>query len=369
MSKRSYKIILGLAIICLAIAIIMAISGYMATSGPLFIAFFLGLSVAVKGFPAVRGLAFTILILAVVTTALYYPHLFVEIGGFELALLITPLVQVIMFGMGSSMGLKDFIELSRRPRAVVIGIIAQFTIMPVLAYLLALISGFPAEISAGLILLGCAPTSVTASLFAYLAKANVALAITVTSLTTLMAPFLLPFLMKLFAGNFVEINVLAMMWDMTQIVLIPIGAGLLFNHFLSGRAKWLDAAMPKVSMTGVALIVAIIIAAGRESLLNIGFLLLFMVLMHNVLGFICGYWMARLFRMDERDCRTIAIATGMQNAGLVSGIAKAMGKIATIGLASAVCGPIMGFTASIIASYWSNAVSAGAEEREDISAG
>ncbi|WP_257656375.1 bile acid:sodium symporter family protein [Parapedobacter lycopersici] len=355
MSKRHYKTLLGLAITCLVIAITMAAAGYMHSAGPFLIAFFLGLSFAVKGFPPVKGLSFTILILAVVTTAMYYPHLFVEIGGFELAILITPLVQVIMFGMGSSMGLKDFIELAKRPRAVFIGVLAQFTIMPALAYALALISNFPPEISAGLILLGCAPTSVTASLFSYLAKANVALAITVTSLTTLLAPLLLPLLMKLFAGNFVEIAVLAMMWDMAQIVLIPIGVGLLFNHFLSGRAKWLDAAMPKVSMAGVALIVAIIIAAGRESLLNIGFLLLFMVLAHNVLGYFFGYWMARLFKMDERDCRTIAIATGMQNAGLVSGIAKTMGKIATIGLASAVCGPIMGFTASIIASHWSNA--------------
>lgn len=354
MKRSSHSVMLGLSAVCLLISIVLALSGRLDQAGPLIIGGLFCLSVAVKGFPAVSRLSFTILILAVVATALYYPYFFVEIGGFELAVLITPLVQVIMFGMGSSMGLKDFIELSKQPKAVFIGIFAQFTIMPVLAYLLALISGFPAEISAGLVLLGCAPTSVTASLFSYLAKANVALAITVTSLTTLMAPFLLPFLMKLFAGNFVEIDVWAMMWDMAQIVLIPIGAGLLFNHFLSGRAKWLDAAMPKVSMAGVALIVAIIIAAGRESLLNIGFLLLFMVLLHNVLGYVCGYWMARLFNMDERDCRTIAIATGMQNAGLVSGIAKTMGKIATVGLASAVCGPIMGFTASIIASYWSN---------------
>src|SRR5690606_29222357 len=97
-----------------------------------------------------------------------------------------------------------------------------------------------------------------------------------------------------------------------------------------------------------------IIAAGRDSLLNIGLLLLFVVLAHNVLGYILGYWTGRLFKMNEADCRTIAITTGMQNAGLVSGIAKVMGKIATVGLASAVCGPIMGFTSSIIASYWSS---------------
>ena len=140
-------------------------------------------------------------------------------------------------------------------------------------------------------------------------------------------------------------------------------AGLLFNHFLSGRAKWLDDAMPIVSMLGVAFIVAIIIAAGRDSLLNIGFLLLLMVTVLNILGYIFGYWTGRFFKLEERDYRAIAISTGMQNAGLASGIAKVMGKIATVGLAPAVCGPIMGFTSSILASYWSNLTSKSTRNR------
>lgn len=348
------RLLLALSVICLIITVIIGATMDISQAGPFFIGFFFLLSCAVRGFPLFKGLSFTILILAVVTTALYYPGLFIEFRGFELALLITPLVQIIMFGMGSSMGVKDFIELARRPRPVIIGVISQFTIMPLLGFILASISNFTPEISVGVILLGCAPTSVTASLFSYLAKANVALAITITSMTTLLAPFLLPPLMKLFAGGFIEINVWSMMWGMVQIVLLPIGVGLLFNRFLSGRARWLDAAMPLISMAGVALIVAIIMAAGRESLLHIGLLLLFVVLVLNVLGYFFGYWAGRLCKMNERDCRTIAIATGMQNAGLVSGIAKVMGKIATVGLASAVCGPLMGFTSSVLASYWSN---------------
>lgn len=365
-TSNLYKIVLVIAIVCLLTTITMLLNSNISLAGPFFIAFFIFLSIAVKGFPLFRGLAFTLTILAVVTTALYYPSLFIEFNGFELALLITPLIQIIMFGMGSSMGVKDFIELSKRPKSVIIGVIAQFTIMPILGYLLANLGSFSPEIAAGVILLGCAPTSVTASLFCYLAKANVALAITVTSITTLLAPFVLPLLMKLFAGGFIEIDVLSMMWGMVQIVILPIGVGLIFNHFLSGKAKWLDASMPFVSMIGVALIVAIIIAAGRDSLLNIGLLLLFVVVLHNVLGYILGYWTGRLFRMNEADCRTIAITTGMQNAGLVSGIAKVMGKIATVGLASAVCGPIMGFTSSIIASYWSSSEEDKTEDVESI---
>jgi BASS family bile acid:Na+ symporter len=188
----------------------------------------------------------------------------------------------------------------------------------------------------------------------YLARANVALAITITSVTTLLAPLIIPFLMKILAGGFIEIDVLGMMWGIVKMVFIPIGAGLLFNKFLSGRAKWLDDAMPLVSMIGVGFIVAIIIAAGRESILSIGVELVVNVVLLVTLGYFFGYWAGRLFRLNERATRTISISTGMQNAGLISGIAKVMGKIATVGLATAICGPIMGVTSSILAAYWND---------------
>lgn len=349
-----YKISLSLATISLVITFIMTFNGHLAQAGPFLIAFLVLLGIGLRGFPLLRGLTFTIVILAVVATALYYPEHFIEYGGFELAVLITPLIQIIMFGMGCSMGVKDFVELARAPKSVFVGVVCQFTIMPFLGFALASFSNFSPEISAGVILLGCAPTSVTASVMCYLAKANVALAITITSITTLLAPFLIPLLMKLFAGGFIEIEVLNMMWGIIKMVFLPIGAGLLFNKFLSGRAKWLDAAMPLVSMVGVAFIVAIIIAAGRESILNIGVELVMTVLLLITFGYFFAYWAARLFKMNDRDSRTITITTGMQNAGLISGIAKVMGKIATVGLATAICGPLMGVTSSILASYWNS---------------
>ncbi len=367
MSKNLfYKAALAISLICMLITAWMIFKGSIASAGPFFVTFLIALSISFRGIPLLRGLAFTVFILGVSTTALYYPALFTRINGFELAVLITPLVQLIMFGTGSSMGLKDFIELSKSPKSVIIGVLAQYIIMPSLGFLLARVTDFPTGISAGIVLLGCAPTSVTASLFAYLARANVALAITVTSLTTLLAPLLIPLLMKLFADGFIEIDVFGMMWGMIKMVLLPIGAGLLFNKLLSGRAKWLDAGMPYVSMFGVALIVAIIMAAGRDSVLNIGFTLLLVVLAHNLLGYLFGYLAARLCRLNERDARTIAIATGMQNAGLVSGIAKVMGKIGTVGLASAICGPLMGLTASVLASYWSGHASKETAEKEQV---
>lgn len=349
-----YKLALIVSVVSLLAGILIwAVKG-LEYAGPFLIAFFTLLAYGVNGYPTFKGLSFTISILGVVTLAMYYPHLFEEYNGFKLSVLILPLVQIIMFGMGTTMGVKDFVELIKHPRSVIIGTIAQFLIMPLAGFMLAKVLGFPAEIGVGLILLGCAPTSVTASLFCYLARANVALAITITSVTTLLAPFVLPFLMKLLAGGSIDIDVLSMMWSMIKIVIIPVAGGLLFNYFLSGKAKWLDAAMPLVSMLGVGLIVAIIIAAGRESLLSIGVLLLVAVMLHGILGYIFGYLFAMIFRMNKGDCRTVSICTGMQNAGLVSGIAQEMGKVATVGLAPAICGPIMGFTGSVIASYWSN---------------
>jgi BASS family bile acid:Na+ symporter len=354
MKNNLHKILMGLAILSLIVALIMTSLGNIANAGPFFIAFFLLIAISFRGFPKLKGLTFTTTILSVVATALYYPQYFKEYNGFEFAVLITPLIQVIMFGMGCSMGIKDFVALAKSPKAVFVGILTHFTVMPILGFILASLTNFPAEVSAGIILLGCAPTSVTASVLSFLAKANVVLAITVTALTTLLAPLIIPVLMKFLAGGLVEINILEMMWGIIKMVIVPIAGGLIFNKFLAGRAKWLDSAMPIVSMVGVALIVAIIMAAGRESILTIGPELVIVVILMIIFGYFFGYWSARMFKLSEKDSRTIAICTGMQNAGLVSGIAKVMGKIATIGLATAICGPFMGFTSSLLASYWSN---------------
>jgi len=347
-----YTVALGLAALCLMIGLVLLLSGNTAQAGPLLIAFFIALAIGFRGFSHLKGFSYTVMIFAAVTTAMYYPDYFVEMGGFQLAVLITPLIQLIMFGMGTSMSINDFLGVAKMPKGVIIGLLCQFTIMPVIGFLLANLSAFPPEIAAGMILIGCSPSGMASNVMAYLAKANLALSITITAVTTLCAPFVTPMLMGLLAGAFIEINVLDMMWDIVKMVIIPIGAGLLFNRLLSGRAKWLDDVMPLVSMFGIAFIIVIITAAGRDSLLDIGVLLILLVLVHNLVGYVLGYWAARMFRMNERDCRTIAIEVGMQNGGLASGIAKEMGKIATVGLAPAVFGPLMNVTGSVLASYW-----------------
>ncbi len=321
-------------------------------AGPFLIGFFLFGAIAFQGYQHLKGFTYTIMIFAAVTTALYYPHYFVEIDGYKLTGLITPLIQLIMFGMGTSMSVGDFISVSKAPKAVLIGISAQFIIMPVLGFGLASISGFSPEIAAGIILIGCSPSGLASNVMSYLAKANLALSITITAITTLLAPFITPLLMKLLAGAFIEIDIMKMMWDIIKMVILPIGAGLLFNKLLRGKSQWLDTAMPLVSMIGIGMVITIVTAAGRDSLLEIGFLLIGLVAIHNLAGYSLGFWFARLFKMNERDCRTIAIEVGMQNGGLASAIAKEMGKIATVGLAAAVFGPLMNITGSILASYW-----------------
>ena len=347
-----YKLALGLAALCLIITLIIVFTAGLAQAGPVIIAFFILLAIGFRGFETLKGFAYTTVIFAAVTTALYYPSNFIEFNGFKFAVLITPLIQLIMFGMGTSMSVKDFVGVIKMPKGVFIGVFSHFLIMPLLGFTLANLSGFPPEIAAGIILIGCSPNGMASNVISYLAKANLALSITITAVSTLLAPLLTPVLMKMLAGAFIQINVGSMMLDITKMVIIPIAAGLIFNKLLRGRDKWLETIMPLISMSGIAFIIVIITAAGHDSLLDIGFKLILLVLIHNLLGYTLGYWSGRLFKMKERDCRTMAIEVGMQNGGLASGLAKEMGKMATVGLAPAVFGPLMNVTGSILASYW-----------------
>jgi bile acid:Na+ symporter, BASS family len=352
--RPSYNYFYIIAAIFLLVYIFISIRQVHAWGGWVLMLFFLSLAVAFRSSAMLKGLSFTVAIFAVVSLALYNPGYFTAWGGYTLSGLITPLIQLIMFGMGTAMSLKDFANVVKTPKGVLIGIVSQFTIMPAVGFILAVVSDFPPEIAAGIILIGCSPSGLASNVMSYLAKANLALSVTITAVTTLMAPFITPFLMKFLGGALIEIDSLKMMWDIIKMVIIPIGGGLIFNRLLSGRSKWLDSAMPIVSMVGIAFIITIITAAGRDSLLAIGPLLMLLGLIHNTCGYFLGFCFARLFKMSERDCRTVALEVGMQNAGLASGIAKEMGKIATVGLASAIFGPLMNITGSALASWWHN---------------
>jgi BASS family bile acid:Na+ symporter len=330
----------------------MVVGGNLAQAGPFIITFFALLALGFSGYKLLNGYVFTTMIFAGVTLAMYFPQYFLQVGDFKLTALIIPLIQIIMFGMGTSMSLGDFWAIFKTPKGVMVGVSAQLMIMPLIGYFLAKASNFPPEIAAGIVLIGCSPSGVASNVMAYLAKANLALSITITSIATLLAPFITPLMMKLLAGEFIAIDVLAMMWSIVQMIILPIAAGLLFNRIFGRKTQWLDKAMPVLSMLAIGVIIVIITAAGRESLIDIGGLLLLLVFIHNIFGYFLGYWYAKMLKLNEQDARTIAIEVGMQNGGLASGIANSLGKIATMGLAPAVFGPLMNITGSILASYW-----------------
>jgi BASS family bile acid:Na+ symporter len=347
-----HKILLGISFLCLIIVFVLFAMGLPEIAGPFLIFAFATLATGLRGFDSFKGFAYTAWIFAAVTVAMYYPAYLIEIGGFQLSSLIVPLIMIIMFGMGTSMSLKDFRGVIKMPKPVFIGMACQFTIMPFVGLTLTIIFGFPPEIAAGVILIGSAPSGLASNVMSYLANANLALSITLTAVATVLAPLVTPALMSLLAGQFVPINFWDMMLSIVKMVIIPVVAGLIFNKFFHGKAKWLDEAMPIVSMAGIAIIIMIITAAGRDSLLQIGILLIFAGIIHNLSGYLLGYWGCRLFKMDEKSCRTIALEVGMQNGGLASGIALEMGKVATVGLAPAVFGPLMNITGSSLATWW-----------------
>jgi len=321
-------------------------------AGPSVLGFLVLLGIAFSLHPVLKGYLYTLMILVAALVALLYPQPFTEFRGYSLSQLIIPLLQFVMFGMGSSMTLKDFSAVVKMPKGVLVGLGCQLTMMPLSGLLIANWSGFPTEIAAGIILVGCSPSGVASNVISFLARANLALSITITALSTLLAPLTTPLLMSWLAESYIEINVWDMMWSILKLVIFPIAAGLLFNRILQDRANWLQKVMPTASMIVIALVIVLITASGRDNLLDIGGLLLVIVLFHNLLGYNLGYWSSRLLGLDERDSRTIALEVGLQNGGMAGGLAKEMGKLATVGLAPAVFSVLQNITGSILASYW-----------------
>ena len=413
---NAYKIAMGFAAIFLLITLLYIFLGNTIDTGPFLVAFFLSLAFAVRGYPSLKGFAYTIWIFTAVSAAMFYPQYFISAGDFQFKTMIVPLLQVIMFGMGSQMSLDDFTGVIKMPKSVIIGITAQFTIMPLVAFAISRIFNFPPEIAAGIILIGCVPSGLASNVMSYLAHANLALAVTISAVATIISPLMTPFLMKMLGGQFIEVNFWSMMLDILNMIILPIVAGFIFNlfnvgkeslrskaiqltvffvvilltnlvymkakqadisgflmaliksmswfyflpilgaiilrHFLKGDKKLMGKILSLVSMVGIAVIITIITAAGRESLLQVGALLLVTSLLHNVSGYSLGYGVSWLFGMPERDRRTVAFEVGMQNGGLASGLALQMGKIATVGLAPAIFGPLMNVTGSALASWW-----------------
>jgi BASS family bile acid:Na+ symporter len=351
-SQKIFESIFILSLICIPLFIISLFLDNPTLVGIIVISFFVLMSIGVRAYPQTKGFSFTVSVFAAVSLAMFFPWTLTNIGDYKTTGLIVPLIQVIMFGMGTAMSLKDFAGVIKMPKGVMVGVLCQFTIMPIIGVTIALTFGFAPEVAAGIVLIGSSPSGVASNVMAFLAKGNLALSVTLTAVATLVAPVMTPFLMQTFAGQFVPIEFIAMMKSIINMIIIPIAAGLLFNYIFRGKANWLHKIMPIISMAGIVIIIAVITAAGRDNLLVIGVLLFVAGIIHNGAGYLFGYWFCRLLKMDERDCRTIALEVGMQNAGMASGIAVEMGRAATMGLAPAIFGPWMNISGSFLANWW-----------------
>lgn len=307
-----------------------------------------------------KNYGYTIFILLIVALGYFFPSTFTEMNGVKLTKLIPYMLMLIMFGMGTTMTKDDFSSIARNPKGVFVGLLCQFLFMPLIGLTLTKIFSFPPEIAAGVILIGASPSGLASNVMAYIAKANVALSITITTCATLMAPILTPFFMKQYGGAYVEVHFVQMMWDISKTVILPLAIGFAMNLFLSKEfMKKLHVILPYLSMAGIGYIILTVTAAGHSSLATVGGMLLIAVLIHNLMGYVLGYFTSRLiFKLPEQDARTVAIETGLQNGGLASSLALQMGKPATVGLAAALFGPLMNLTGSLLSSYWSRNVPA-----------
>lgn len=313
---------------------------------------FLGLSIYARFGRWLKGLGFTFMIFAFVSGAFAFPSLFISWGSFEWKYAIAPLVQVILFGMGMTLGFDDFVRVLKMPQAVLVGIGLQFIIMPLVGFICAKSFGLSAEVAAGLILIGSCPGGVASNVIVYLARGNVPLSVTMTACSTMISPIMTPLAMKLLAGAYVPIDFLLMVGSIFKMIIIPLVAGILLRRYLKRFAAVLVKMLPPVAMLSVCMIIAVTIALSRDDLLKVGYALLGAAVCHNLLGYLLGYCSARLLRMSPYNSRTIAIEVGMQNGGMATGLAFNVLNSAKAAMGAAVFGPWSAVSSSMLASWW-----------------
>ncbi|MBP1908631.1 bile acid:sodium symporter family protein [Methanolobus bombayensis] len=266
---------------------------------------------------------------------------------------ITPLLGVVMFGMGITLSANDFLLVLKRPKVIVLGTALQYILMPLIAFILSYVLNLPLGIMAGMVLLGACPGGTASNVICYLAKGDVALSITLTSVSTLLAFILTPALTWLYIGQAVPVEVGSMMLSIVKIVLVPVALGIFLNTFFDKHIERFRHAFPALSVATIVFIIAIIIALNKDSILVAGKLVIVAVILHNGFGLVSGYLLSKKLGFDEKDARTIAIEVGMQNSGLSVALAvKYFSSFAALpGALFSIWHNIMG---SALAAYWSS---------------
>lgn len=231
------------------------------------------------------------------------------------------LLGIVMLGMGLTLTFKDFGEVTRNPKAVIIGVISQFVVMPLIAFTLAKAFQLPADLAIGVILVGCCPGGTSSNVMTFLARGNTALSVACTTISTLLAPLLTPAVFYLFASQWLEINAGAMFISVLQMVLLPIFVGVVLRTIFKDKIAQFSQTMPLISVIAIVLIVTAVVAVSKDRIIESGLLIFGVVALHNGLGYLIGYAVSRLFKLEVYNSKAIAIEVGMQNSGLGAALA------------------------------------------------
>ncbi len=272
---------------------------------------------ALKKLSNLFGTYMAVIVIAVAALALFAP----QSVSFIKTTYVNTLLGIVMFGMGLTLRPGDFKVVFSRPKDVIIGCIAQFTLMPLLAFLLTKLFGLSPELAIGVILVGTCPGGTSSNVMTYLSKGDVPLSVGMTAVSTVLAPFLTPLLTYVYAGAKVDVNMVSMFMSIIKVVIVPIAAGFVINHFFSRFTQQVVEILPLISTTAIVAIVAAVVSANSAKILTSGLLIVGVVILHNVLGYTAGYTVGRLLKLSPSKCRAISIEVGMQNSGLATSLA------------------------------------------------
>ena len=263
---------------------------------------------------AVKNMA-VFVVLAAVIGAVYPPSL-TWIKPY-----VSIMLGIVMFGMGMTLTFADFRMVLKRPWEIFIGALAQFTIMPAMAWVLTKVFDLPPELAIGVILVGTCPGGTASNVITYLARGDVALSVSMTMTTTLLAPVVTPLITWWLAGAYVDVSLQAMMISIAEMVLAPVILGLLANHFFANGVKKIIGFMPFVSVVMIVLLVGCVVSLSASKLLEMGLIIAAVVVLHHVSGPALAYMMAKLFRLAPKKVRAVSIEVGMQNSGMAASLA------------------------------------------------
>ncbi len=231
------------------------------------------------------------------------------------------LLMIVMFGMGLTIKPEDFAVVFLHPKDVLIGCVAQFTVMPILAYGLSRLFGLDPALTAGVVLVGTCPGGTSSNVITYFSKGDVPLSVGMTSVNTLLAPVLTPAITYFLLKTTVQVDVMSMFMSIVQVILIPIILGFVMNKLLGKFTQKLVTALPLVSTIAICLIVGAVVSHNAEKIFESGLLILIVVILHNTFGYICGFGVGKLFKMPPEKIKALSIEIGMQNSGLATSLA------------------------------------------------